>query len=61
MADKPLDQRTSENKPRPDEKGADTEGKTPAENRNEHAEELLDEAVEETFPASDPISVNITR
>ena len=26
-----------------------------------HQEELLDEAVEETFPASDPVSVKITK
>ncbi|MBJ6124122.1 hypothetical protein [Microvirga splendida] len=26
-----------------------------------HQEELLDEAVEETFPASDPVAVKITK
>lgn len=26
-----------------------------------HQEDLLDEAVEETFPASDPVSVKITK
>ena len=26
-----------------------------------HQEELLDEGVEETFPASDPVSVKITK
>ena len=32
-----------------------------AENNKKHQEELLDEAVEETFPASDPVSVKITK
>ena len=60
MADKPLDQGSSDNKPRPGEKGAETGAPKP-DNKTDHTEELLDEAVEETFPASDPISVNITR
>ena len=29
--------------------------------KKEHQEELLDEGVEETFPASDPVSVKITK
>ncbi|MGF9760236.1 hypothetical protein AAII07_34110 [Microvirga sp. 0TCS3.31] len=32
-----------------------------AENKKKHQEELLDEGVEETFPASDPVSVKITK
>jgi hypothetical protein len=32
-----------------------------AENKRKHQEELLDEGVEETFPASDPVSVKITK
>ncbi|HEX2137172.1 MAG TPA: hypothetical protein VHG30_14930 [Microvirga sp.] len=60
MPDKPLDQRSPENKPRPGEKGAGPDATKP-ENKKDHTEELLDEAVEETFPASDPISVHITR
>ena len=31
------------------------------ENKKKHQEELLDEGVEETFPASDPVSVKITK
>ena len=30
-----------------------------AENKKKHQEDLLDEGVEETFPASDPVSVKI--
>jgi hypothetical protein len=33
----------------------------PSENKREHQEDLLDEGVEETFPASDPVSVKITK
>ena len=32
-----------------------------SENRKKHQDELLDEGVEETFPASDPVSVKITK
>ena len=32
-----------------------------AENKRKHQEELLDEGVEESFPASDPVSVKITK
>ena len=31
------------------------------ENTKEHLDERLDEGVEETFPASDPVSVKITK
>jgi hypothetical protein len=31
------------------------------ENNKKHQEDLLDEGVEETFPASDPVSVKITK
>jgi hypothetical protein len=31
------------------------------ENGKKHQEDLLDEGVEETFPASDPVSVRITK
>jgi len=31
------------------------------ENNKKHQDELLDEGVEETFPASDPVSVKITK
>ncbi|WP_262028826.1 hypothetical protein [Microvirga sp. Mcv34] len=33
----------------------------PSENGKKHQDELLDEGVEETFPASDPVSVKITK
>ncbi|QRM29918.1 hypothetical protein [Microvirga sp. VF16] len=32
-----------------------------SENKKKHEDELLDEGVEETFPASDPVSVKITK
>lgn len=32
-----------------------------AQSNKKHQEELLDEGVEETFPASDPVSVKITK
>jgi len=32
-----------------------------SENTKKHQEDLLDEGVEETFPASDPVSVKITK
>ena len=53
MADKPHERKPSQDKDdRKDEK--------PSENKK-HQEELLDEGVEETFPASDPVSVKITK
>ena len=51
-------------KNRPDEKSQDnTERKDDkqSENNKKHQEDLLDEGVEETFPASDPVSVRITK
>ncbi len=41
--------------------GADTKGQKVPENRQERLDERLDEGVEETFPASDPVSVRITK
>ncbi|MGO4524071.1 hypothetical protein AB4097_04320 [Microvirga sp. 2MCAF35] len=32
-----------------------------SENNRKHQEDLLDEGVEETFPASDPVSVKIAK
>ena len=32
-----------------------------SENNKKHQEDLLDEGVEETFPASDPVSVKISK
>ncbi len=37
------------------------QGQTLAKETNEHLEEKVDESLEETFPASDPPSFNITR
>ncbi|KAA2234939.1 hypothetical protein [Salinarimonas soli] len=37
------------------------QGQTLAKKTNEHLEEKVDESLEETFPASDPPSFNITR
>ena len=51
-------------KNRPDEKSQDknnAKDDKQAENNKKHQEELLDEGVEETFPASDPVSVKITK
>ena len=41
--------------------GADTKGQKVPENEKERIDERLDEGVEETFPASDPVSVKITK
>ena len=41
--------------------GADTKGQKVPENKKERLDERLDEGVEETFPASDPVSVKITK
>jgi len=47
---------------RADEAAAAAPGKSkPAENSRERQERLLDEAVEETFPASDPVSVAVVK
>ena len=35
--------------------------KSLAENQKDHKDERLDEALEETFPSSDPVSVKITK
>ncbi|WP_200879428.1 hypothetical protein [Microvirga sp. BSC39] len=51
-------------KNRPDENSQDknkAQDDTQSENTKKHQEELLDEGVEETFPASDPVSVKITK
>jgi len=54
MNDKPRNQESSQNKPGPDD------DKLP-ENSKKSLDEKLDEGVEETFPASDPVSVKITK
>ncbi|MBM1173221.1 hypothetical protein [Microvirga arabica] len=51
-------------KNRPDETSQDknnAQDDKQSENTKKHQEELLDEGVEETFPASDPVSVKITK
>lgn len=54
MTDKNRHQDTAKDEPeRKDEK--------PSDNKKQHQDELLDEGVEETFPASDPVSVKITK
>ncbi|CAO4144538.1 Bacterial ubiquitin-like modifier [Methylorubrum thiocyanatum] len=58
MSDKT--QPTDETKP----KGFQQDGKgdtSLAENRKNEKDERLDEALEETFPSSDPVSVKITK
>ncbi|ACB80346.1 MULTISPECIES: hypothetical protein [Methylorubrum] len=58
MSDKT--QPTDETKP----KGFQQDGKgdtSLAENRKDEKDERLDEALEETFPSSDPVSVKITK
>lgn len=58
MSDKT--QPTDETEP----KGVQQDGKgdrSLAENRKDEKDERLDEALEETFPSSDPVSVKITK
>jgi hypothetical protein len=43
------------------DRGANTGGRKLPENSKEELDERLDEGVEETFPASDPVSVKITK
>lgn len=53
-------QPTDETKP----KGVQQDGKgdrSLAENRKDEKDERLDQALEETFPSSDPVSVKITK
>jgi hypothetical protein len=59
MADdrKPSVYETGSGAARADEAAADAPGDArPGEDKRQRREKLLDEAVEETFPASDPIS-----
>jgi hypothetical protein len=51
-------------KNRSDEKSQDENDRKDdrqSENNKKHQEDLLDEGVEETFPASDPVSVKISK
>jgi hypothetical protein len=54
MQDKPNNQESSHDKPEAKDR------KLP-ENTKESLDRKLDEGVEETFPASDPVSVKITK
>jgi hypothetical protein len=54
MQDKPHNQESSHDKP-------DTKDRKLPENTKESLDRKLDEGVEETFPASDPVSVKITK
>jgi hypothetical protein len=54
MNDKPQNQK------KPQNEGA-SDDKKQSENNKKHQDELLDEGVEETFPASDPVSVKISK
>jgi hypothetical protein len=54
MKDRPHNQESSQNKP-------DVKDKKLPENSKENLDEKLDNGVEESFPASDPVSVKITK
>ncbi|WP_174219247.1 hypothetical protein [Microvirga sp. 17 mud 1-3] len=54
MKDKPHNQESQHNK-------SDIKDKKLPENSKESLDRKLDEGVEETFPASDPVSVKITK
>ena len=61
MKDKPHNRESSRNKHNRPEKGADRKNANLPENEKKRTDERLDEGVEETFPASDPVSVRITK
>jgi hypothetical protein len=54
MNKKPQDRKPRQNASSP-------KGKAASDNKKKHQDELLDEGVEETFPASDPVSVKIAK
>jgi hypothetical protein len=59
MKDRPLNQESSLNKHQ--DGGPAKDGDKLPENSKESLDRKLDEGVEETFPASDPVSVKITK
>ena len=62
MTDQTRDSGPSNETKTPDEKGASAGGgENRTETPKEHLDRALDEGVEETFPASDPVSVKITK
>ena len=60
MTDKNRDQDTTQGKDDPKDTRDRKDEKRP-ENNRKHQEDLLDEGVEETFPASYPVSVKISK
>jgi hypothetical protein len=60
MTDKNRDQDTAHGKDDPKDT-RDRKEEKQSENNRKHQEDLLDEGVEETFPASDPVSVKISK
>jgi hypothetical protein len=61
MKDQPPDQGKSRTEHDLPAKGANTKGEKLPDDTKEHREERLDEGIEESFPASDPVSVKITK
>jgi hypothetical protein len=59
MKDRPHNQESSQNKHR--DRAPVKDGDKLPENSKENLDRKLDEGVEETFPASDPVSVKITK
>ena len=60
MTDKNRDQDTTQGKDDPKDT-RDRKDEKQSDNNRKHQEDLLDEGVEETFPASDPVSVKISK
>ena len=60
MTEQPRDKGNRDKRGR-EPKGANTKGRDLPENSKEDLNRRLDEGVEETFPASDPVSVKITK
>ncbi|HEX8416268.1 MAG TPA: hypothetical protein VF641_01565 [Methylobacterium sp.] len=60
MTDSPMPPKTDE-KPGFRQDGAKPEDKNRPENQQGALNERLDDALEETFPSSDPVSVKITK
>ena len=61
MPNKPDDRGSSRKVRGKRERDADTRQRQLRENAKKHTEERLDEGIEETFPASDPVAVRITK
>ena len=61
MTDKNRDQDTAQGKDNLEDKRDRKDEKQSEKDRKQHQEDLLDEGVEESFPASDPVSVKISK